>query len=228
MGGGGGRSVARCLGRNNHGCAAQPSQFQPPPHDCSACQRLRDVPWTARKLECRRWRWRRKLSPQSWRPWGPTRLDHTWGISARPCPTGDSWASRQSRSSPKSQSPDLARTRTEGPSSPPHLTWTPATRQTTPRSQPTTRAHPHTGEIRRHNAPRHAQLAPGGVQGWRACPHAQPGCPTRGAPPAAPARQLHLLTATPRAARRDAPVSMYRTLNEFSNSVCVQNHLSLP
>ena len=32
----------------------------------------------------------------------------------------------------------------------------------------------------------------GGVQGWRACRHAQPGCPIRGAPPAA-ARQLHLL-----------------------------------
>ena len=32
-----------------------------------------------------------------------------------------------------------------------------------------------------------------GVQGWRACPHAQPGCPTRGASPAEPARQLHLL-----------------------------------
>ena len=31
-----------------------------------------------------------------------------------------------------------------------------------------------------------------GVQGWRACSHAQPGCPTRGALPAA-ARQLHLL-----------------------------------
>ena len=26
------------------------------------------------------------------------------------------------------------------------------------------------------------------------CPHAQPGCPTRGAPPSAPARQLHVLT----------------------------------
>ena len=36
----------------------------------------------------------------------------------------------------------------------------------------------------------YARLPPGGVQGWRACPHAQPGCPTRGAPPAA-ARQLH-------------------------------------
>ena len=35
----------------------------------------------------------------------------------------------------------------------------------------------------------HAQLP----SGWRACPHAQPGCPTRGAPPAA-ARQLHSLT----------------------------------
>ena len=32
-----------------------------------------------------------------------------------------------------------------------------------------------------------------GVQGWPACPHAQPGCPTPGAPSAA-ARQLHLLT----------------------------------
>jgi len=40
----------------------------------------------------------------------------------------------------------------------------------------------------------HAQLPSEGVQGWRACahPNAQPGCPTRGAPPAA-ARQLHLL-----------------------------------
>ena len=28
------------------------------------------------------------------------------------------------------------------------------------------------------NRPLHAQLAPGGVQGWRACPHAQPGLPT--------------------------------------------------
>ena len=37
-----------------------------------------------------------------------------------------------------------------------------------------------------------AWLPPGGVQGWRACPHAQPGRPSRGAPPAA-ARQLHLL-----------------------------------
>ena len=33
---------------------------------------------------------------------------------------------------------------------------------------------------------------PRGVQGWRACPNAQPGCSTRGAPSAA-ARQLHLL-----------------------------------
>ena len=40
-----------------------------------------------------------------------------------------------------------------------------------------------------------AQLPfPWGVQGWRACPHAQPGCPTRGAPPAATRQQLHLLT----------------------------------
>jgi len=39
----------------------------------------------------------------------------------------------------------------------------------------------------------HAQLPPGGVQGWRACPHAQPGCRTREAPPAA-ARQLLSLT----------------------------------
>jgi len=38
-----------------------------------------------------------------------------------------------------------------------------------------------------------ARLPPRGVQRWRACPHAQPGCPTRWAPPAA-ARQLHLLT----------------------------------
>jgi hypothetical protein len=45
-------------------------------------------------------------------------------------------------------------------------------------------------------APNHAQLPPGGVQGWRACPHAQPGFPTRGAPPAA-ARRLHLLTSSP-------------------------------
>jgi len=29
----------------------------------------------------------------------------------------------------------------------------------------------------------YARLPPGGVQGWRACSHAQPGCPTRGAPP---------------------------------------------
>ena len=35
-------------------------------------------------------------------------------------------------------------------------------------------------------------LPPGeGVQGWRACAHAQPGCPTREAPSAA-ARQLHV------------------------------------
>ena len=44
----------------------------------------------------------------------------------------------------------------------------------------------------------HTQLPPGGVQGWRACPHAQPGCPTRGAPPAAllspvGRRSIHLL-----------------------------------
>ena len=39
----------------------------------------------------------------------------------------------------------------------------------------------------------HAQLHPGIVQGWRACTHAQPDYPTRGAPPAA-ARQLHLPT----------------------------------
>ena len=36
----------------------------------------------------------------------------------------------------------------------------------------------------------HAQLPSGGVHGWRPCPHAQPGCPTRVAPPAA-ARRLH-------------------------------------
>ena len=39
----------------------------------------------------------------------------------------------------------------------------------------------------------HARLPPAGVQCWRACPHAQPGCITRGAPSAA-VRQLHLLT----------------------------------
>jgi len=39
----------------------------------------------------------------------------------------------------------------------------------------------------------YAQLPPGGVQGWRACPaHAQPGCPTRA--PRAAASQLHSLT----------------------------------
>jgi len=44
-----------------------------------------------------------------------------------------------------------------------------------------------------HTAPSlYARLPPEGVQGWRACSHAQPGCPTQGAPPAA-ARQLHLL-----------------------------------
>jgi len=40
----------------------------------------------------------------------------------------------------------------------------------------------------------HAQLSPGGVQGWRACPHAQPGCPTRGAPPAEQHRKAAPLT----------------------------------
>jgi len=47
----------------------------------------------------------------------------------------------------------------------------------------------------------HASCAPafpdpsGGVQGWRACAHTSSRvAPTRGAPPAAPARQLHLLT----------------------------------
>jgi len=39
-----------------------------------------------------------------------------------------------------------------------------------------------------------AQLPPGGVQCLRACPHAQPGCPTRGAPPADTATQLHFLS----------------------------------
>ena len=38
----------------------------------------------------------------------------------------------------------------------------------------------------------HARLPPGGVQGWRAWPHAQPGCRIRGTPSAS-ARQLHLL-----------------------------------
>jgi len=28
------------------------------------------------------------------------------------------------------------------------------------------------------HTPSHAQLPSGGVQGWRVCPHAQPGCPT--------------------------------------------------
>ena len=42
----------------------------------------------------------------------------------------------------------------------------------------------------------HAGSLQGRVQGWRACPHAQPGCPTRGAPPAA-ARQLYLHLLTP-------------------------------
>ena len=38
----------------------------------------------------------------------------------------------------------------------------------------------------------HAQLPCRGSAGSAGvCPHAQPGCPTRGAPPAAPARQLH-------------------------------------
>jgi len=49
--------------------------------------------------------------------------------------------------------------------------------------------------VTRADAHHHARLPPGGVQGWRACPHAQPGCPTRGAPPAS-ARQLHLHTPT--------------------------------
>jgi len=42
--------------------------------------------------------------------------------------------------------------------------------------------------------PAHARLPPGGVQGGWACSHAQPGCPTRGAPSAA-ATQLLSLTA---------------------------------
>ena len=42
----------------------------------------------------------------------------------------------------------------------------------------------------------HAQLPPGGVQGLRACPHAQPGCPIRRAPTAT-ARQLHSLIHLP-------------------------------
>jgi len=47
--------------------------------------------------------------------------------------------------------------------------------------------------VTRADAHHYARLPLGGVQGWRAYPHAQPGCPTRGAPPAA-ARQLLLLT----------------------------------
>jgi len=35
--------------------------------------------------------------------------------------------------------------------------------------------------------------SPGSLQGWWACSHAHPGCPTRETPPAA-GRQLHLLT----------------------------------
>jgi hypothetical protein len=38
--------------------------------------------------------------------------------------------------------------------------------------------------LRYEEAAIYAWLPPGGVQGWRACSHAQPGCPTRGAPPA--------------------------------------------
>jgi hypothetical protein len=39
--------------------------------------------------------------------------------------------------------------------------------------------------VTRADARNYARLSSGVVQGWRACPHAQPGCPTRGAPPAA-------------------------------------------
>ena len=61
--------------------------------------------------------------------------------------------------------------------------------------------------VTRADAHHYARLPPGGVQGWRACPHAQPGCSTRGAPPAA-ARQLHLLTVStgaPQAAQIKSP-----------------------
>ena len=56
----------------------------------------------------------------------------------------------------------------------------------------------------------HAHLPPGGVQGWRACLHAQPGRPTCGAPTTSSATQLHFLT--PREC--DAPVvCLRRTLD---------------
>ena len=45
----------------------------------------------------------------------------------------------------------------------------------------------------RANAPPRPAPSRGSLQGWRACPRAQPGRPTRGAPSAAPAWQLHSL-----------------------------------
>ena len=39
----------------------------------------------------------------------------------------------------------------------------------------------------------HARLPPGGVHGWRVCPQAHPGCPTRGAPPAPQGSSTYLL-----------------------------------
>jgi hypothetical protein len=48
----------------------------------------------------------------------------------------------------------------------------------------------------------HPWLYPGGHRAGRACPHVQPGCPTRRAPPAAPARQLHMLSRAHRSVSR--------------------------
>jgi len=73
-------------------------------------------------------------------------------------------------------------------------TQTPISKSSGARSTPAAAGVTSNGRRRiNHGARQHAQLPPEGVQGWRACPHAQPGCPTRGTPPAA-ARQLHLLT----------------------------------
>lgn len=53
----------------------------------------------------------------------------------------------------------------------------------------------------------HARLRPGEVQGWRACPHVPPGCPTRGVPAAA-SRQLYLLSS--RVSQADGRTSLRR------------------
>jgi hypothetical protein len=65
------------------------------------------------------------------------------------------------------------------------VTYADGTQERVHRADEAIRVESYVGEVRTCAClMRQAQLSPGGVQGWRACPYAQPACPTREALPA--------------------------------------------